>query len=222
MRAASCERMKVVPSITSLREGMKRRRGCGVLQSVRGVHCSTIRAVKAAMCTVSAAHLGTFRMLAPAHSHVLMFAGSMRSFKRTRAPKSRQLASPREAGLLFHLLSVRENHPMRPLFIGIVVSGLGADATSAQTNVGSPPASPFSLTTLRLLPIAPTAGVSPRRQSQAPPLSPQKVHDRDVADCMRMWDSGTHMTKQEWAHTCKRVQTRLDNLKVDGLIPDRR
>jgi len=111
---------------------------------------------------------------------------------------------------------------MRRLFIAIVVSGLGADATSAQMNPGSAPASPSSLTTLRLLPSTPpVVGVSPHRQSQAPPLSQQKVHDRDVADCMRMWDSGTHMTKQESAHTCKRVQTRLDNLKVDGLIPDR-
>jgi hypothetical protein len=35
---------------------------------------------------------------------------------------------------------------------------------------------------------------------------------------MRMWDAGTHMTKQGWARTCKRVQTRLDNLKVDALL----
>jgi hypothetical protein len=34
-----------------------------------------------------------------------------------------------------------------------------------------------------------------------------------------MWDSGTHMTKPEWANTCKRVQTRLDNLKVDATMP---
>jgi hypothetical protein len=106
---------------------------------------------------------------------------------------------------------------MRPLFIAIVVLGLGADATSAQTK---PPASPASLTTLQLLPSTPPVGVSPHRQSQGPPQSQQNVLGRDVADCMRMWDSGTHMTKQEWARTCKRVQTRLDNLKVDGLIPD--
>jgi hypothetical protein len=38
-------------------------------------------------------------------------------------------------------------------------------------------------------------------------------------DCIKMWDSGTHMTKQQWSRTCKRVQTRLDNLKVDAIIP---
>jgi hypothetical protein len=36
-----------------------------------------------------------------------------------------------------------------------------------------------------------------------------------VADCMGLWDKGTHMTKAEWLATCKRIQGRLDNLKVD-------
>ena len=34
-----------------------------------------------------------------------------------------------------------------------------------------------------------------------------------VADCMRLWDAGTHMTKADWARTCRRVQGRLDDLK---------
>jgi hypothetical protein len=37
------------------------------------------------------------------------------------------------------------------------------------------------------------------------------------AECMRMWDSGTHMSKQEWSSTCDRIQTRLDNLKIENL-----
>ena len=36
---------------------------------------------------------------------------------------------------------------------------------------------------------------------------------------MQMWDSGAHMTKQEWSRTCKRVQTRLDNLNLDAIVP---
>ena len=31
-----------------------------------------------------------------------------------------------------------------------------------------------------------------------------------VADCMRLWDSGTHMSKGDWARTCRRVQNRLN------------
>jgi hypothetical protein len=26
-----------------------------------------------------------------------------------------------------------------------------------------------------------------------------------LAQCLRDWDAGTHMTKQEWARTCRRV-----------------
>jgi hypothetical protein len=106
---------------------------------------------------------------------------------------------------------------MRLLVISIVFFGLGAAAASAQTI--PPPASPASLTTLRILPrTTSTVVISPHRQSL--PQSREKEHDSAVADCMQMWDSGTHMTKQEWVRTCRRVQSRLDNLKIDGLIPE--
>jgi hypothetical protein len=85
---------------------------------------------------------------------------------------------------------------VRLLLIPIVLCTLGADAASAQTI----PA-PATLTTLRLLPSA--------------AKFKQTEHDNAVTDCMRMWDSGTH-----WVRTCKRVQSRLDNLKVDWLIPE--
>jgi hypothetical protein len=32
-----------------------------------------------------------------------------------------------------------------------------------------------------------------------------------------MWDAGTHMSRQEWANTCARIQTRLENLRVEDL-----
>lgn len=38
------------------------------------------------------------------------------------------------------------------------------------------------------------------------------LHEKAVADCERIWDRGTHMTKQEWSRTCRRVQTRLQRL----------
>jgi hypothetical protein len=34
-----------------------------------------------------------------------------------------------------------------------------------------------------------------------------------------MWDAGTHMTKQQWSNTCKRIQTRLDNLGAETTMP---
>ena len=41
--------------------------------------------------------------------------------------------------------------------------------------------------------------------------------DEAKAECMRLWDAGTHMSKREWSSTCDRIQTRLDNLKVENL-----
>jgi hypothetical protein len=37
------------------------------------------------------------------------------------------------------------------------------------------------------------------------------------AECMGMWDAGTHMSKREWSSTCDRIQTRLDKLKIENL-----
>jgi hypothetical protein len=31
---------------------------------------------------------------------------------------------------------------------------------------------------------------------------------------MRLWDKATHMTKQEWSRTCRRVQSRLDQVRI--------
>ncbi len=49
--------------------------------------------------------------------------------------------------------------------------------------------------------------------------SPNRTGNEAVADCMQLWDKGTHMTKQEWAITCRRVQGRVDNLNVDPVMP---
>jgi anti-sigma-K factor RskA len=51
----------------------------------------------------------------------------------------------------------------------------------------------------------------------APIVSPLRLHDSGGGDCMEMWDSGTHMTKQEWSRACRRVQTRLDSLDVGAM-----
>jgi len=78
---------------------------------------------------------------------------------------------------------------MRLLLIAIVTLSLGAGATFAQIPTRTPPS-----------------------------LSPLRLHDSGVVDCMQMWDSGTHMTKQEWSRACKRVQTRLDGLDGDAFM----
>jgi hypothetical protein len=55
--------------------------------------------------------------------------------------------------------------------------------------------------------------------ARTPPiLSPSRPHDSGVGGCMEMWDSGTHMTKQQWSRACERVQTRLDSVDVDAIM----
>jgi uncharacterized protein len=39
-----------------------------------------------------------------------------------------------------------------------------------------------------------------------------------IAECMKLWDRGTHMTKQEWAATCRRVQDRVDNASLAPVL----
>jgi hypothetical protein len=40
-------------------------------------------------------------------------------------------------------------------------------------------------------------------------LARDKAHEAAVTDCEEMWDRGTHMSKQDWSRTCRRVQDRF-------------
>lgn len=42
----------------------------------------------------------------------------------------------------------------------------------------------------------------------------KSAHDLAVANCVQMWDRGTHMTEQQWLRTCRRVQDRLKQLQT--------
>jgi hypothetical protein len=44
-----------------------------------------------------------------------------------------------------------------------------------------------------------------------------------LESCVARWDRGTHMTKDEWRETCRRVSDeRSDYLRKQGLLPDRK
>jgi hypothetical protein len=135
---------------------------------------------------------------------------------------------PREAGLLFLThFPLWKNRPMRLLLIAIMTFSLGAGATFAQTppsgagspSQGNPASGRADVTTSSSAATFDATGTLPQRLTPNRAQSRQNVHDSAVADCMQMWDSGTHMTKQAWLHTCKRIETRLDNLNVESLMP---
>jgi hypothetical protein len=53
----------------------------------------------------------------------------------------------------------------------------------------------------------------PRVASPAEAASQRGRLEAAVADCERMWDRGTHMTKKEWSRTCRRVQNRIQQFE---------
>jgi hypothetical protein len=40
-----------------------------------------------------------------------------------------------------------------------------------------------------------------------------KAYAAAIANCERLWDRDTHMTKKEWSSTCRRVQARLKQME---------
>jgi hypothetical protein len=166
--------------------------------------------------------ISTFRTLAARSPHALMLLGGMKFVRRTHVASL--FGSPLPGLLRWRFCPACEDRPMRLLVLVIVIS-LGAGPTLAQTNIGgssaagaapgSPDGNPTSLNH-RL----PSGAVPPAEDPQRSSLRPQpNLHDSAVADCRGMWDAGTHMTKQQWSNTCKRIQTRLDNLDVEAIMP---
>ena len=98
------------------------------------------------------------------------------------------------------------------LLVLVIVTSLGTGPSLAQTNVGgssasaagagSPDGNPTSLSHRLPSAAAPSGSAA---EAVADP-STQNPHDSAVA-CIEMWDAGTHMTKQQWSNTCKRIQS---------------
>jgi hypothetical protein len=70
-----------------------------------------------------------------------------------------------------------------------------------------------------------TAGVALAQPATAPPSAPSDPKSRQtgaekgpdtesLTSCLAMWEATTHMSRQEWARACRRVDARLRNLSV--------
>jgi hypothetical protein len=58
---------------------------------------------------------------------------------------------------------------------------------------------------------------------RADDTSRMQIATEPLQACLDRWDADTHMTKQAWLDTCKRVAAeRRDYLKKQGMIPDHR
>jgi hypothetical protein len=79
------------------------------------------------------------------------------------------------------------------------------------------PLSPPQITTT-----LPSGGIPtgvPSSATPTPSPSAPGGGGKTLADCMTFWDRQTHMTKREWRDACQRSVTRLENLKVETLLP---
>jgi hypothetical protein len=60
-------------------------------------------------------------------------------------------------------------------------------------------------------------GAAPSASPTSNASSPQEIQKlgaQYLTDCVNDWDRGTHMSKQDWARTCRRVvQRRIDYLR---------
>jgi hypothetical protein len=59
--------------------------------------------------------------------------------------------------------------------------------------------------------MSPPSGNAP--PALQPPTDKSPASDA-IADCMRLWEPATHMSKPEWARTCRRVQNRIESTQV--------
>jgi hypothetical protein len=99
---------------------------------------------------------------------------------------------------------------MRIVGITFLSLVLGAGVVLAQA--APPPAAPT--------PVPPKAAAptSPKSPATAPPTPTAKARAKEnIAECVRLWDAATHMTKQQWLSTCERIQTRLENLRIENM-----
>jgi hypothetical protein len=98
---------------------------------------------------------------------------------------------------------------LRPLLAGGLLLALASIASSEPGPPADEGLSPMEIiSSLSLQPAPPPAAGAkpdPLRKAKAPPAKSDGLAADPLAQCLRDWDAATHMTRQEWARTCRRV-----------------
>jgi hypothetical protein len=95
-------------------------------------------------------------------------------------------------------------------------------SSSGQPLPGSPAGTPAAGTPAAPDPNLPATASGGRPQPGGANSSAQSTRtgknaiSESYADCVRLWDNQTHMSKAEWLRTCRRTENRLQNLKVEN------
>lgn len=92
---------------------------------------------------------------------------------------------------------------------------LGLGVTSALPQSGSGASSSAAIAQRQ------SDGASASSQAAPAPSGRNAAQDA-LAECMQLWEPATHMTRQQWSRTCRRVQTRLDQITKQFAETDER
>lgn len=97
-------------------------------------------------------------------------------------------------------------------------------APAAKSDKAAPPAETAPGKSGRVIEVPP-AGTPPGKaapkradvKTPVPPAGPVPAMrptgpEQEYKDCLSIWDKGTHMTRAEWAATCRRIQNRLNTV----------
>jgi hypothetical protein len=104
--------------------------------------------------------------------------------------------------------------------LALCLAGTGALAQGGATPPG--PTAPPSATAAP----APSTQGEPQRNSggaaagRSPSTAAEDAKAANAtryAECVELWDRGTHMSKRDWSRTCRRIEDRLQNLQVENL-----
>jgi len=61
-------------------------------------------------------------------------------------------------------------------------------------------------------PIPPNSQTSSGSTQTQPTRTGKNALNETIADCMKLWEPATHMSRADWQRTCRRVQGRLDQV----------
>ncbi|MBX9590764.1 MAG: hypothetical protein K2X43_15755 [Hyphomonadaceae bacterium] len=100
---------------------------------------------------------------------------------------------------------------MRVLMVTSIL-GCIAGAAIAQTSSSQAPAAPPADRARAQPGKEPADGRAAAKAVGTP--NGRKTTGDALASCLAMWDRKTHMSKQDWGRTCRRVANRLENLTM--------
>jgi hypothetical protein len=59
---------------------------------------------------------------------------------------------------------------------------------------------------------------TPMATTPATPGPVARGPEQEYRECLALWDAKTHMTRSEWAATCRRIQTRLNDITAQTQV----